>query len=74
MELMTPEDLAGVLRTSRRDVVRRASTGEYPHIRIGKRYRFTSDHVEQIKSSHEVAPAVEPANPWGVRTRGRRAS
>lgn len=71
--LSTPDDLAQVLRISARQVTRRAATGEFPHLRLGRAFRFTDDHVAQIIATHEVAAAREPESPWGRITR-RRAS
>lgn len=72
--LYTPEEVAAMFVTSRRDVLARCRTGEYPHIRIGRKVRFTDEHLSLITGAHEVAAAVEPENPWGVRRRTRRAS
>lgn len=71
--LHTPDDLAQVLQVSAQQVKRRAASGEFPHVRLGRAFRFTDEHVQQIIASHEVAVVVEPEAPWGRVTR-RRAS
>lgn len=70
--LHLPSDVADRLHISERDVMARARTGEFPHVRIGRRVRFTDAHLQQIIADHEVTAKAEPANPWGVRR--RRAS
>lgn len=68
-----PEEVAAMLQIERRAVLRRAGSGEFPHLRIGKQVRFTDQHIAAIIAAHEVATAAEPSNPWGRVTR-RRAS
>jgi excisionase family DNA binding protein len=73
MNLSTVDDVAALLQISPDNVKRRASAGEFPHVRIGRVIRFKAEHIEQIVRDHEVAAKTEPANPWGTKRR-RRAS
>lgn len=72
-QLRTPDDLAETLRISPRQVIRRAATGEFPHLRLGRAFRFTDDHVAQIIATHEVTAASKPEDPWGRVTNRRSA-
>lgn len=67
--LMTPDLLGELLEIPREQVVRRARAGEFPHVKIGRRYRFTTEHYAAIVQSHTRETAEIPANAWGVRRR-----
>jgi excisionase family DNA binding protein len=71
MTLRTDADLADLLSIPREQVVRRARAGEFPHVRIGRRYRFTDDDVKAIIAAHHRETVPVPENPWGVRRRGK---
>lgn len=45
----TTADLAGFLSISPATVRRRAGSGQWPHQRLGKLYRFTDQDVEEIR-------------------------
>ena len=72
--LLTHKDVATVLGIHWATVLDHCKAGDWPHIKVGRYYRFEDAQVEAIKNLHRVTPApVEPvdeANPWGVRTRG----
>ncbi|NWN89220.1 MAG: helix-turn-helix domain-containing protein [Micrococcaceae bacterium] len=46
----TTADLAGMLSVSEATVRRRAASGQWPHQRIGRLYRFTDDDIQEIKA------------------------
>ena len=71
---LRPEDVAEMFGLSRPKVLRYCNAGKFPHLRFGQEVRFTAEHVEQIRTAHEVAPRpeAEQVDPWGHR--GRRAS
>jgi excisionase family DNA binding protein len=54
------------------DKLRRLVKSEgWPHMRLGKSYRFSAVHVAAIEALLEVKPAEStPAETWGVKTRG----
>lgn len=43
------EDLAQMLNISEATVRRRARTGQWPHQKIGRLYRFTNEDIQEIK-------------------------
>jgi excisionase family DNA binding protein len=59
-ELMVPREMAALLRTSIRDVQLKASRGELPAIRFGKRWRFDREAVAAWLQAQR-APAQKPA-------------
>ena len=69
--LRTEEDVAALLAIPREQVVRRARAGQFPHVRIGRRYRFTEADVAAIIAANHRETVPVPENPWGVRRRGR---
>ncbi len=71
---LTPEDLADCFHVDREQIVRRCRSGEFPHLRIGRAYRFSEADIEAIFQIVRREPKVVPANPWGSRRRGRKAS
>jgi hypothetical protein len=46
--------------------------GRWPHYRVARTNFFTPEDVAAIKAIQRPAPATEPENEWGVKT--RRAS
>lgn len=70
--LLTHKDVATVLGIHWTTVLEHCKAGEWPHLKVGRYYRFEDADVEQIKNLHRVAPTapVDESNPWGVRTRG----
>lgn len=48
-KMWTTADLAGFLNVSEATVRRRASSGQWPCQRIGKLYRFSEEHLQEIK-------------------------
>ena len=75
--LLTDADIADRLGLSVDHVRRRSRAGDFPHVRIGRAYRYTEADFEAIVTAHRRQPVVEEVkaeNVWGVRTRGRKAS
>jgi excisionase family DNA binding protein len=52
-KLLTPEDVAGMLGTSRLFVMRQARIGEIPAIKVGKVWRFRLSTIEAWLTSKE---------------------
>lgn len=78
MSLLLPDDIAAHLGVHREFVVNHCRSGEWPHIRIGKLYRFTPLQLEAIESLCTVAPKVPApeetaAQSWGLVTRGGKS-
>lgn len=73
MSLLRPEDIAEHLGSTREEVIRQCRAGRYPHVRVGKHYRFTEADRDAITDLLAVKPK-EPnnASTWGVVTRGTR--
>lgn len=72
MSHLTDRDVASHFGISWQQVQARCKAGQWPHLRIGRTYRFTPRHVELIESLTEVLPA-EPesqAETWGRKKRG----
>ena len=70
---LTDGDLATLIGKGRAFVQDRCRSQEWPHIRVGKSYRFTPEHVAQITALLTVqpqqTPAGEVADSWGRRGR-----
>lgn len=71
MNYLTDRDVAAHFGVSWQQVQQRCKTGQWPHLRVGRKYRFTPAHLEQIEAMSEVRPAVSPgqANTWGRKSR-----
>ena len=50
----TTADLAQTFCISQATMRRRASSGQWPHQKIGKLYRFTDEDIQQIKEQLAV--------------------
>lgn len=66
--LLTPQELAEYLKMNRATVMRKASKGEIPSIRIGKQIRFDKDRIDRWllqktvgRSLHILVVDDEPA-------------
>lgn len=69
---LTDDELAERIGKSKWFVQEQCKAKHWPHLRIGKSYRFTAAHVDAIEALLEVkvdatAPAV--ANRWGRKGR-----
>lgn len=69
---LLPEQVAERFGITRAQVMAFCASKTWPHERFGRRVRFTPEQVEQIESLHSVAARMQPANPWGRKS--RRAS
>lgn len=75
--LRTHSDLAEILNLPLSTTVELRKREGWPHIRLGKAVRFTSEHIEQIIATHSVATTGREQAPTfeGMRpSRQRRAS
>ncbi len=57
-EMMTVEDVASKLKVSVATVQRMCRGHKWPHAKIGRQYRFTSEHYEAI-----IATPAAPQQP-----------
>jgi excisionase family DNA binding protein len=71
--LLTAEDVAASLDKSVEWVKRSARAGHISYVRVGQTMRFTQADIDDYISRQRKAPAAQPKNPWGVRTRRRSA-
>jgi excisionase family DNA binding protein len=53
--LLTPDDLAELLRTSRISVIRQSRAGKIPAIKIGKAWRFRRSSIDRWLSEQETS-------------------
>lgn len=74
--LLTDTDIAERYGKSRAFVQAQCRTKTWPHLRVGKSFRFTEDHVAAIDAQLEVAtatpdPMPQPgaSNAWGRKGR-----
>lgn len=73
-ELLTADELAAMLGVNRRRVMEWQHQYGWPHVRIGRTFRWTPEQVEQIKAKHTVSPAgLKPADGRTVRSARRSA-
>lgn len=71
---ITDDELAERVGKSKWFVQEQCKAERWPHLRVGKSYRFTTAHVDYIDALLEVgvkdaAPVAEPENPWGRKGR-----
>lgn len=71
-DYLTDRDVAKKFGISWQQVQQRCKAGQWPHLRVGRLYRFTTKHVEQIERLHEITPAQPEAQAqtWGRKKRG----
>lgn len=56
-DLLTADDLAAIFKVKRRRIVEWQHKFGWPHVRVGRTYRWTPEHVEQIKARHTITAA-----------------
>lgn len=56
--MLTTAELAARLNVSTDTVRRMCHTGQWPHSKIGRQFRFTEDHYQTIIAT------PEPPEPW----------
>ncbi|MQY36173.1 hypothetical protein SRB17_41700 [Streptomyces sp. RB17] len=64
--LYLPEEVAAVLGCSAWWVKDRARRRLIPFTRVGRAYRFSSDHLAEIVRMHEERPTRSPQRPGGI--------
>lgn len=65
-------DLADALNVPREYVQTQCRARRWPHMRVGRRYRFTTAHVDAIAAAMTVAVETTPTSPgneWGRKGR-----
>jgi excisionase family DNA binding protein len=70
--LLTPEDVAEILRVSPTFVRGLAQGRLIAHSRVGKRYRFTYEDVQEYVAATHLQRLPATVDPWGRVTRQRR--
>ncbi len=68
--VITDRELAARLRISWQQVQERCKSGQWPHLRIGRAYRFKAEHVAEISDLCLVRVKADPAPTWGRKRRG----
>lgn len=71
-DFLSDREVAAEFGISWEQVQQRCRAGEWPHLRIGRKYLFRPEHVEQIAVLCEVNPQPSPADTWGLKTRRAR--
>ena len=73
MSLLLPDDVAAHLGVTREFVMTNCRTGRWPHIKVGKHYRFSPLQLAAIEELCTVTPAAPDTTTgsWGVVTRNR---
>lgn len=61
--LVTRDQLADMLGVSPRHVVRKASSGAWPSLKVANTYKFTPEHVKAIFALLETKPAKAASKP-----------
>lgn len=56
MSTFTTDQAAGELGCTPKWLQEQAHAKRVPHLRVGRFYRFTAEHLEQIRQSWEVRP------------------
>ena len=73
--LLTPQDLAEVLGVKVEKVMEWRRQFDWPHVRIGRQFRWTPAQVEQIVARHAVTPThLAAASGQTARSAARRRS
>ena len=71
MSFLTDREVAAEFGISPYQVQQRCRAGQWPCLRIGRKYMFRPEHIEAIAALCEVKPLVTPADTWGLKTRRR---
>jgi excisionase family DNA binding protein len=74
MEYLTDQEVADRFGKSKAFVQRMCQAKQWPPMRIGKSYRFKTEHVAAIEALCEVKPAVAPGKTWGLAPGSKAAS
>lgn len=61
--LLTPADLAEKLVTTEAQVMEWRRSYDWPHVRLGRKVRFTDQQVEAIIAAHSVRPTKKTEAP-----------
>jgi excisionase family DNA binding protein len=70
MRYLTDTDVAEQFGISKEQVQRRCAAGQWPHMRVGKAYRFKAEHVAAIEALCEVPVRLKTADEsWGRKRR-----
>ncbi|MFC7488800.1 helix-turn-helix domain-containing protein [Knoellia sp. CPCC 206453] len=57
----TPEHLAEILYISRQQVIDLSRSGVIPHVRLGRYYRYSDAHLDELRQRREKSEARQKA-------------
>lgn len=66
--------VAWALGKSQEFVQRMCRSKQWPHMQVGKSYRFKAEHISAIEALSEVKTAETPGKAWGLAPGSRAAS
>ncbi|MGH2372166.1 MAG: helix-turn-helix domain-containing protein [bacterium] len=61
--ILTVQEVAAYLRLHAVTVYRMAQNGELPAFRVGRRWRFRRDQIEQWVAGHQTANSMDAIHP-----------
>ena len=72
---LSDRDVAEMFDISWQQVQARCLAKQWPHLKVGRAYRFKAEHVKAIEAMHEVLPAEpqQQSETWGRKTRSPNA-
>ena len=71
--LMSPDEVAKLMGLSRAKVMELRIKQQWPHVRLGKRIRFTRDqYAEIVRRNSTVTTDAMNSNPFGLTPGGKR--
>lgn len=72
--LITPAQLAEMFDLTEAKVMELRRKHDWPHVRLGRRFRFTPEQVARIIADHTATSdgAQPAADPFGLTDRGRQ--
>lgn len=73
VEPITPAQLAEILDVTEAKVMEWRRVYNWPHVKIGRTFRFTPQQVEQIIASHSVKPSATTKPSGPVKIAGQTA-
>lgn len=72
LELLTPDEVCGLLKVKRDWLYDQVQEGRIPHLRMGRRLRFRPSEIQDWLSGTWVAPVREDATETPAEVRPRR--
>ena len=66
---LTDETVSKIVGKSVDYVQAQCRAGKWPHVRLGRSYRFTEAQVQEIADAFTITPTAPKGAAWGRRTR-----